>query len=72
MLTGKYGKICISQQLTKVFTSTVTKERNIAPWITKDLIKLSRKNKHLSKKAKKSNSEDHWVAYFEQHFEKEM
>ena len=24
---------------------------------------MSRKNKHLYKKAKKSNSEDHWVAY---------
>ena len=39
------------------------KRKNIAPWITKDLIKLSRKKKHLYKKAKKSNSEDHWVAY---------
>ena len=39
------------------------KTKNIAPWITKDLIKLSRKKKHLYKKAKKSNSEDLWVAY---------
>ena len=39
------------------------KRKNIAPWITKDLIKLSRKKKHLYKKAKKSNSEDHWVTY---------
>ena len=35
------------------------KRKDIAPWITKDLIKLSRKKKHLYKKAKKSNSEDH-------------
>ena len=42
------------------------KRKNIAPWMTKDLIKLSRKKKHLykrAKKAKKSNSEDHLVAY---------
>ena len=39
------------------------KRKNIAPWITKDLIELSRKKKHLYKIAKKSNSEDHWVAY---------
>ena len=35
------------------------KRKDIAPWITKDLIKLRRKKKHLYKKAKKSNSEDH-------------
>ena len=38
------------------------KRKNIAPWITKDLIKLSRKNT-FTKKLKKSNTEDHWVTY---------
>ena len=35
--------------------------KNIAPWITKDLIKLCRKQKQLYKRAKKSNREDHWI-----------
>ena len=70
MLTGKYGKIFISQWLTKVFPA---QKKNIAPWITKDLIKLSRKKKHLYKKGQKiqqRGSLGH-LLYFE-HFEKEM
>jgi len=39
------------------------KRKNSAAWIMKDSIKLCRKKKHLDKKAKKSNSKDHWVAY---------
>ena len=45
MLTGKYGKIFISQRL----PSQKKKQQE--------------QKKHLYKKAKKSNSEDHWVAY---------
>ena len=50
------------------------KRKNIAPWITKDLIKLSRKKKQLYKKAKKIQQQGSLgrLLCFEQHFEKEM
>ena len=38
MLTGKHEKFSTSQRSTKVYPSTVTKGKNIAPWITKDFI----------------------------------
>ena len=34
-----------------------------APWITKELIKLSKRKKNLYKKAKKSINEELWTAY---------
>lgn len=34
-----------------------------APWITKELNKLFGKKRNLYKKAKRSNNEDHWIAY---------
>ena len=40
------------------------KKRLTAPWITKDLIKLCRKNLSLYKKAKKSGRDETWTARY--------
>lgn len=61
MLRGETWKDLSFVAVNKSIPKYPHERKNIAPWITKDLIKLCRNQKKLYKRAKKSNLEDHWV-----------
>ena len=63
IIIGHAGTICYLQQSTNVFPSAKIRRKSNAPWITKELIVLSKKKKSLYNRARRSNKTAIWEKY---------